>query len=224
MSATLVPDQVISSNLCRDATCITCLKRRLLLWLEVENMISGLHCQRVPLPLLSTGGRWTGWTIWPKQRTNISPRYLYQSSPYRSLSAQYQKFYKLLMLSSGSNVKIHLQYCGSCWAQAATSSLSDRIKIARKAAWPDINIAPQVFCCSSWCLHCRCFCIFMPLFSLFVLIVCFPCFLFWHSFPCFTCVHIALSKVPPHHDREIKPSKLPIKSCFLFFESVPAYW
>lgn len=36
------------------------------------------------------------------------------------------------------------QYCGSCWAQAATSSLSDRIKMARKAAWPDINIAPQV--------------------------------------------------------------------------------
>lgn len=36
------------------------------------------------------------------------------------------------------------QYCGSCWAQSATSALSDRIKIARKAAWPDINIAPQV--------------------------------------------------------------------------------
>jgi len=36
------------------------------------------------------------------------------------------------------------QYCGSCWAQAAASSLSDRIKIARKAAWPEINIAPQV--------------------------------------------------------------------------------
>ena len=35
------------------------------------------------------------------------------------------------------------QYCGSCWAQAASSTLSDRIKIARNAAWPDINIAPQ---------------------------------------------------------------------------------
>lgn len=36
------------------------------------------------------------------------------------------------------------QYCGSCWAHAATSAFSDRIKIARNAAWPDINIAPQV--------------------------------------------------------------------------------
>jgi len=33
-------------------------------------------------------------------------------------------------------------YCGSCWAQGSTSALSDRIKIARGAAWPDINIAP----------------------------------------------------------------------------------
>jgi len=33
-------------------------------------------------------------------------------------------------------------YCGSCWAHAATSAFSDRIKIARKAAFPDINIAP----------------------------------------------------------------------------------
>ena len=35
-------------------------------------------------------------------------------------------------------------YCGSCWAHAATSALSDRIKIKRNARWPDINIAPQV--------------------------------------------------------------------------------
>ena len=36
------------------------------------------------------------------------------------------------------------QYCGSCWAHAATSVLSDRIKIARQAAWPDVNVAPQM--------------------------------------------------------------------------------
>jgi len=34
-------------------------------------------------------------------------------------------------------------YCGSCWAMATTSSLSDRIKIARKGAHPEIILAPQ---------------------------------------------------------------------------------
>ena len=36
------------------------------------------------------------------------------------------------------------EYCGACWSFASTSALSDRIKIQRNAAWPDILIAPQV--------------------------------------------------------------------------------
>jgi len=36
------------------------------------------------------------------------------------------------------------QYCGACWAFATTSSLSDRIKIARNAQWPDLELAPQI--------------------------------------------------------------------------------
>ena len=36
------------------------------------------------------------------------------------------------------------QYCGSCWAVGTASSLSDRIKIARKAQGPDVILAVQV--------------------------------------------------------------------------------
>jgi cathepsin X len=35
-------------------------------------------------------------------------------------------------------------YCGSCWAHAVTSALSDRIKLGRMRKYPDINLSPQV--------------------------------------------------------------------------------
>ena len=35
-------------------------------------------------------------------------------------------------------------YCNGAWAFATTAALSDRIKIARKAANPDISLSPQV--------------------------------------------------------------------------------
>jgi len=36
------------------------------------------------------------------------------------------------------------QYCGSCVAHGTLSSLSDRIKIIRRNAYPEINLSPQV--------------------------------------------------------------------------------
>lgn len=36
------------------------------------------------------------------------------------------------------------QYCGSCWAFATSTALSDRIKLARRRAFPDIQLSAQV--------------------------------------------------------------------------------
>lgn len=42
------------------------------------------------------------------------------------------------------------QYCGSCWAMSSSSAFADRIRIARKSAFPDYMIAVQTL------VHCLC--------------------------------------------------------------------
>jgi cathepsin X len=46
------------------------------------------------------------------------------------------------------------KYCGSCWLHGSTSAFSDRIKIARKAAFPEIQISRQVLLNCQECGSC----------------------------------------------------------------------
>lgn len=47
------------------------------------------------------------------------------------------------------------QYCGSCWAHGATSSINDRIKIARNGSFPDVQISIQaILNCGTECGSC----------------------------------------------------------------------
>ena len=44
-----------------------------------------------------------------------------------------------------SNLNQHIpRYCGSCWLHAGIATLNDRLKIARRAKWPEVNLARQV--------------------------------------------------------------------------------
>ena len=36
------------------------------------------------------------------------------------------------------------QYCGSCWAMASASAVSDRLRLMTKGAWPTQELSPQV--------------------------------------------------------------------------------
>ena len=44
-----------------------------------------------------------------------------------------------------TDVNQHIpQYCGSCWIHGTVAALNDRIKVARKAAFPDVMLSRQV--------------------------------------------------------------------------------
>ena len=48
------------------------------------------------------------------------------------------------------------QYCGSCWAFASASSVSDRMRLMTKGEWPVHDLSPQVIVnCDRFCDGCH---------------------------------------------------------------------
>lgn len=72
----------------------------------------------------------------PLPHTYISPKDLPTSYDLRNMNG---KDY-----TTANRNQHNPKYCGSCWAMATTSALSDRMKLMRKGAFPDINLSPQV--------------------------------------------------------------------------------
>ena len=72
----------------------------------------------------------------PLPHTYISPKDIPESYDVRNISGK--------DFTTANRNQHNPKYCGSCWAMATTSALSDRIKLMRKGAFLDINLSPQV--------------------------------------------------------------------------------
>lgn len=75
---------------------------------------------------------------------------LLSAPPYQSMAAADIPASFSWMSVNGTNyltrvvTQLQPRPCGSCWAMAATSSISDRLRILTKARLPNINVSPQL--------------------------------------------------------------------------------
>jgi len=97
---------------------------------------------------LATGAPWIQNEVLDPPGHTVK-EYVTEPEPYRSMNAgdiptdwDWRNVNGNCLVTKDLNQHIP-EYCGSCWAHGAMSSLSDRIKIIRKAAWPDYNLAIQ---------------------------------------------------------------------------------